>query len=199
MKRKRIALLRITAVTITASAFAFVMNASAQTGNTSTSDNPHLRKRDEPAKQQQVKLSAKDKDFLQTAANAGSAEVADGKVAQQRAQNGEVKSIANRIVADHTRANKELTELAKKKGLGMDLTNGKPRNWAKDNFDGQYLASMESDHKADIKTFEKEAASGEDAEIKAWAGKSLPMLKSHLSMVQSAQKSGIGVQRKKKE
>ena len=54
----------------------------------------------------------------------------------------------------------------------MDLTKGKPRSWAKDNFDGSYLASMETDHKADIKTFEARQArkSGDDAEIKAVVG-----------------------------
>lgn len=189
-----------TALAVTAmSAFAFAANANAQTGNTSTSDNPHLRRRDEPAKQSTVKLSEKDHTFIQTAANAGSSEVADGRVAESRAQSAEVKKIASTIVADHTRANKELTELAKKKGLGMDLTNGKPRSWPKENFDGSYLASMESDHKADIKTFEDEAKSGDDAEVKGWAAKTLPTLKSHLAMVQSAQKKGIGTQKKKKE
>ena len=45
---------------------------------------------------------------------------------------------------------------------------------------------MESDHKADIKAFEAEAKSGDDAEIKGWAAKTLPTMKEHLAMVKEA-------------
>ena len=185
MKRKQISI-SVVSAGIAAGALCFVANIGAQE-DTSSSDNPHLRARN--ARPKPVTLSDKDKTFIQTAANAGAAEVADGRVAEGRAQSAEVKKIAATMVADHSRANKELTELANKKGLGMDLTKGKPRSWAKDNFDGSYLASMETDHKADIKTFEAEAKSGDDAEIKAWAGKTLPTLKAHLAMVKSAQKN----------
>jgi putative membrane protein len=181
MKRKSISFLQLAMIAVAASVLS-VANVPAQT---SVSDNPHLRAKDEPRKAPPP-LSDKDRTFIQTAANAGAAEVADGKVAEGRAQSAEVKKIAATMVADHTRANKELSELANKKGLGMDLTKGKPRSWAKDNFDGSYLASMETDHKDDIKTFEAEAKSGDDAEIKAWAGKTLPTLKAHLAMVKGA-------------
>jgi len=164
-------------------------SANAQMDNTSVSDNPHLRAKDAPKKQQQVKVSDKDRKFIQSAANGGVAEVADGNAAEQRASNAETKKIAGHMVADHTRANKELAELGKKKGLNMDMSAGKPRNFRKENYDGDYLATMESDHKADIKMFEAEAKSGDDAEIKGWAAKTLPTLKMHLSMVQSALKS----------
>ena len=170
-----------------ASAFAFAAAADAQIGNTSTSDNPHLRRRDEPPKQQAaVKVSDKDRQFIQAAANGGVAEVADGNSAEAHAQSAEVKKIAAHMVADHTRSNKQLAELGKKKGLKMDLSPGKPRNFRKENFDGDYLATMESDHKSDIKAFEAEAKSGDDAEIKGWAARTLPTLKAHLAMVKEA-------------
>ena len=46
---------------------------------------------------------------------------------------------------------------------------------------------MVKDHKKDIATFEKEAKDGEDADVKAWAEKTLPTLNEHLKMVQDAQ------------
>jgi putative membrane protein len=188
MKRKPISFLQIAAITMAASVFALA-SVNAQMDNTSVSDNPHLRAKDAPKKQQEVKVSDKDRKFIQTAANGGVAEVADGNFAEQHAQGAETKKIAAHMVADHTRANKELAELGKKKGLNMDMSAGKPRNFRKENYDGDYLATMESDHKADIKIFEAEAKSGDDAEIKGWAAKTLPNLKMHLSMVQSALKS----------
>lgn len=187
MKRKPISVLQTALAMTAASAFAFAAAADAQTGNTSTSDNPHLRRRDEPPKQQAaVKVSDKDRQFIQAAANGGVAEVADGNSAEAHAQSAEVKKIAAHMVADHTRSNKQLAELGKKKGLNMDLSPGKPRNFRKENFDGDYLATMESDHKSDIKAFEAEAKSGDDAEIKGWAASTLPTLKAHLAMVKEA-------------
>jgi putative membrane protein len=189
MKAKPISILRLASVAIATSALCFVGNAQAQL-NTSTSDNPHLRAKNAPpqAAAAAVKLSDKDKKFLLEAAAGGRAEVADGKVAEERGGSADVKRIAAHMVTDHSRANKELVELAKKKGLGINTDNGKPRDMGKANFDKQYLYSMEQDHQADIKVFEREASSGDDADIKAWAAKTLPTLKSHLAMVKDARK-----------
>ncbi len=156
--------------------------------NTSVSDNPHLRKRMEPAKASATKLSDKDRKFLQLAANAGVGAVADGKQAEALGQSAEVKKIGARMVADHSRANSELQALAKKKGLGMDMSGGKARAFPKASFDHQYLYNLEEDHKADIKTFEQEASSGDDADVKAWAAKTVPTLKAHLALVKDARK-----------
>ena len=166
----------------------FVANVNAQLENTSVSDNPHLRQRMAPKKAPKTKLSEKDRKFIQLAANAGVGEVADGKQAEQLGQSRVVKNIGARMAADHSKANNELKELAKTKGLAMDMSGGKPRNFPKDTFDHQYLYNLEEDHKADIKTFEKEATSGDDADVKAWAAKTLPTLKAHLSLVKDARK-----------
>ena len=107
--------------------------------NTSVSDNPHLRARMAPPKAPTTKLSDKDRNFLQLAANAGVGEVADGEQAQRLGQSAEVKKIGARMVADHSRADSELKALAKKKGLSMDMNKGKPRNFPKASFDHQYL------------------------------------------------------------
>ncbi len=174
-------------ITVAASALS-VAKVGAQAENTSVSDNPHLRKRTEPAKPAATKLSDKDKNFIQLAANAGVGEVADGKQAEQLGQSAEVKKIAARIVADHSKGNSELQALAKKKGLGMDMTGGKARAFPKESFDHQFLYNLESDHEADIKTFQKEAMSGDDADVKAWAAKTLPTMKAHLAMIKDARK-----------
>jgi putative membrane protein len=190
MKRKTISILQLTVIAVAASTFSFIANVGAQE-NTAVSDNPHLRAKYAPPKAAATasKLSDKDRKFIQLAANGGVAEVADGMVAEKEGQSSEVKKIGARMAADHSRANNELTQLAKKKGLSIDTSAGKPRNFDKARFDRQYLVSMESDHEADIKTFEKEASSGDDADLKAWASKTLPTLKAHLAMVKDARKN----------
>jgi putative membrane protein len=42
------------------------------------------------------------------------------------------------------------------------------------------------DHKNDIAEFQKEAKSGDDRDVKAWAAKTLPTLQGHLAMVEDA-------------
>jgi putative membrane protein len=188
MKQNSILFLRLAVITVAAAFLGLIANIGAQMDNTSVADNPHLRKKMEPAKAQVTNLSDKDKKFIQLAANAGVGEVADGQQAQALAQSAAVKKIGAHMVADHSRANSELQALAKKKGLSMDMSTGKPRAFPKANFDQQYLYNLEEDHKTDIKTFEQEAKLGDDADLKAWAAKTLPTLKAHLAMVKDARK-----------
>ena len=187
MKRNSISFLQLALLTLGAGALC-VATVRAQQDNTSVSDNPHLRKKMEPAKPAATKLSEKDKNFIQLAANAGVGEVADGKQAQEQGQSAEVKKIGAHMVADHSKANSELQGLAKKKGLGMDLSGGKARAFPKASFDQQFLFNLQADHEADIKKFQQEAQSGDDADVKAWAAKTLPTLKAHLAMIKDARK-----------
>src|SRR5687768_17293290 len=56
-------------------------------------------------------------DFAKKAGAAGAAEVEMGKLGAQKATNAEVKAFAQKMVTDHTKANKELMAAAKAKGL----------------------------------------------------------------------------------
>ncbi|PYK39815.1 MAG: DUF305 domain-containing protein [Verrucomicrobia bacterium] len=193
MKPKSISIPAIAILAVAAGSLCIIGAVRAQE-DTGIGSNPHLRAKSAPTQSAQsaqsiaVKLSDKDRKFIQDAANGGVAEVADGKLAEEDGQSAEVKKIGARMVADHSKANNELVELAKKKGLSIDTSKGKSRNFNKANFDRQYLASMERDHETDIKVFEKEASSGDDADIKKWAAKTLPTLKQHLAMVEDAMK-----------
>ena len=61
------------------------------------------------------------KDFVNKAGEGGAAEVAMGKLGAQKATNAEVKAFAEKMVADHTKANKELMAAAKAKGLEVGV------------------------------------------------------------------------------
>ena len=45
---------------------------------------------------------------------------------------------------------------------------------------------MVKDHEKDVAEFEEEAKDGSDADVKAWANKTLPTLKKHLEMAKAA-------------
>ncbi len=133
-------------------------------------------------------VSAKDAYFLKAAAAGGMKEVAMGRMAEKNGQSPEVKQIGQRMVADHTRANKEITAAAHKRGIKLAAQTTPAMDQMKGStFDRDFLHMMAEDHNATIKVFQGEAKNGEDAELKAMAQKTLPTLKEHLMMVKQAQ------------
>lgn len=48
---------------------------------------------------------------------------------------------------------------------------------------------MVADHKKDVGEFQKEAKSGKDPEVKAWAATTLPTVEEHLRMISDLQKT----------
>jgi len=139
------------------------------------------------------KVSSKDMKFINKAATGGEMEVALGKLAATKATNDDVKKFGQTMVDDHTKANDELKSLAK--GKGIDLTKaedkatkmesteeGKLAKKEGDAFDKAYMEMMVKDHEDDVKDFEKASKNADDAELKSWAGKTLPTLQQHLQM-----------------
>ncbi len=51
-------------------------------------------------------------------------------------------------------------------------------------FDKAYVELMVDDHKEDVDKFQDEANKGNDADVKAFAAKTLPVLQTHLDHVQ---------------
>jgi len=192
MKPKLISLSTIAAAVIATSSICVIGTVRAQI-ESGIGSNPHLRSKSEGAAASSpgttvVKMSQKDVNFIQKAAGAGAQEVANGNMAEKQAKSAEVKSIAARMVADHTRMNKELTALANRKGVKFDTGGVRAQNLGSGDFDRLYLKWLEEVHKGDIADFERAAKTCDDSELKAWASKTLPTLKQHLAMVQAAEK-----------
>jgi len=141
-------------------------------------------------------LSRSDRKFIEKTAQAGMAEVDAGKLAETKADGQEVKDFARRMVADHTRANEELKQLATSKGVEMpnDVTRkhhrimDKLQHHTAAQFEREYLRNQVSDHKDVVRAFEKEAKGGGDADLRNWAAGKLPTLREHLQMAQDTQK-----------
>lgn len=132
-------------------------------------------------------LSAQDSTFVMKAATGGMMEVEAGNVAQQNGQHDRVKAFATMMVNDHNKANSELMALVSKRG--MTVPTALPPDMAQHmeelrkmkgkQFDSHYMGMMVNDHQKTIADFEKQANSGTDAELKAWAQKTLPVLQMH--------------------
>ena len=129
------------------------------------------------------KLSAADKTFMMNAAKGGMMEVEWGKLAAQSAQNADVKKFGNRMVTDHSKANSELMALAKEEGVALPGAKS-PGKWKSDK---DYMDMMVKDHQADLAEFQKEAQSGTDPDLKAFAAKYSKVVQQHLKRAQETQ------------
>jgi len=131
-----------------------------------------------------------DQTFVTKASSAGLAEVNFGQLAAKRASNADVKKFAEKMVEDHTKANKELTDLADNRKLKvasqMDdehrKTLDKLGKLSGSEFDRLYMEGQVKDHEDAVALFEKQAKNGENTELKKWAEKTLPTLREHLKM-----------------
>ena len=132
-------------------------------------------------------LSTIDTKFVKKTAKGGMREIKMAEMAKEQAKSADVKKVAEKIESDHKDANQELIALAEKKGVALSKNEPKIEKMTGTDFDKEYLAMMVNDHEKNIAAFEKEAKDGEDADVKAWAEKTLPTLKEHLKMVQDAQ------------
>ena len=153
-----------------------------------TVDSPYLRPRSKPAQSAaagQAALSKKDQKFISQIAAGGVQAVQDAKVAQKQGSDS-TKQIASRIVSERGKSNQELLALAKKKGVGLGVDKIQPRNMGKSNYDKQYLHTTGGDLQQDVKLLQTAASSSDDKDLKAWAARTAPMVKGHLSMVKSA-------------
>jgi len=129
-----------------------------------------------------------DADFAVEAANGGMMEVEMGNYAQQNASSSRVKDFGAMMVRDHSKANSELKALAASKNITLPATMGTDahkemedlmKKKGKD-FDKAYMNMMLDDHKKDVKAFEKAASNCKDADLKSFASKTLPVLRTHL-------------------
>jgi putative membrane protein len=127
--------------------------------------------------------------FVDRAGRAGAFEIEASKLAQQQATSAEVKSFASRMVDDHTRTANELKQAAG--GLAVpaepsadqrakiEALKGKSGS----DFDRSYANEVGvAAHEEAVALFEDYARNGTDASLKAFADKTVPALREHLTM-----------------
>lgn len=131
-------------------------------------------------------------EFLEEASAKGVAEIETARLALEQATSEKVKEFANMMIKDHAAANEKMAELAasknleisdeatlmdKAKAMILDARDG-------ESFDAAYANNQVVAHEQTIELFEQ-AARSEDAEIAAFAKKTLPKLKEHLKGAQA--------------
>jgi putative membrane protein len=145
----------------------------------------------------QTSLSSKGSSFVKEASAGNQSEIALAQIAQQKAQNPEIKNLAQMLQQDHQKAQEKLQTIAQTHGMTLDQSPGWTQKRAQSKleklsgaeFDQQYAKDMLEDHVTDIKKFQKASQNVEDTDVKQYAQECLPTLQTHLQHAESAAKS----------
>lgn len=176
--------------------------AFAQSGNTgsqssmtqsSNSDSQQMSS-DQSSMNQSAMNHMSDQQFAKMAAQGNAAEVAAGQMAQQKASSDQVKQFGQTLVTDHSKSNDKLQEAASKDNMQLPSEPSakqqqeaqKLQSMSGHEFDRAFLKNEIRDHRKDIREYEQEANSGQNQQLKQYAKESLPTLKKHLHMAESA-------------
>ena len=146
-------------------------------------------------KDERGQLTAKDYKFVSEAANGGNLEVSLGQIAMEKSADKAVQDFGKQMVDDHKKINKELTDLAAKKGASVLVETSKSdqrlmdrlRGLSGAEFDRAYIDQMVSDHKKDVKEFQKQAKNATDTELQAFVSRNLPTVEEHLRKAETIQ------------
>lgn len=144
---------------------------------------------------------ASDQLFVLEAAMGNQWEIELSRLAQQKAQDPQVKELARMMVEEHTQAQQRLMTVARQ--FDMDLPTSLPPGKQKkldvlsslpaDKFDSCYVLMLKADHAKDITSYADHQVAVQDASLKSYIGEVLPKLKQHgQHVVQVAQAKDFG-------
>jgi putative membrane protein len=144
--------------------------------------------------------SSPDESFYKSAAEGGLAEVAAGKLAENKGTTAALKDFGGMMVKDHSTADQRLWALASSKDVKMPTTPSveqlaaaerlKPLSGS--SFDKAYIRSQIDAHRDAIALLKKEISSGRDPQAKQFAQSILSTVQAHLDTIMTlAKQAGV--------
>ena len=129
-------------------------------------------------------------DFVQKAAMSDMYEVEAGKIATQKGQTAPVKGFAEMMVDAHSKTTEELKGIIASEKINVDLPtklDAKHQKLIDDlnaassaDFDSTYAKQQVDGHQEAVDLFDSYAKKGNNAALKAFAQKTLPVIQQHL-------------------
>jgi putative membrane protein len=139
-------------------------------------------------------IAPKTGDFVKEVAISDMFEIQSSQLAAEKATKPATKTFAAQMITDHQKTSSELKGMAAGNQIPSALDSGhqskldKLKGLSGDDFTKQYDSMQVSAHKDAVSLFERYAKGGDNAQIKAWAGRTLPALQHHLDMAQANDK-----------
>ena len=137
-------------------------------------------------------------DFVKEVAISDMFEIESSKLAEQKG-NAQEKAFAQQMVTDHTKTSSELKGLVGNGKVQATLPAAldsshqskldKLKAASGKDFSSDYDSYQAGAHEDAVSLFERYAKGGDNAELKDWAGKTLPALKHHLQMAKELGKA----------
>jgi putative membrane protein len=145
-------------------------------------------------------VSALDAQYLMTSIQGDRFEIAGGRQALAKSQNAAVRTLATRLVKDHSKSLKESVALAKRLGVEVPKTPSPSMQWelqvlvpmSGGQYDHWYSSLEVKDHVQDISEAHEETSKGFNASIRHAAGTEVPTLQKHLALSRAALKASPG-------
>jgi putative membrane protein len=149
-----------------------------------------------PCAKAETTVSMADANFILAAAQGGMTEVKLGELAATNGVRDDVKEFGQMMVKDHTTINDDLKALAAQKGVtlpgSLDVKHqgmvDKLAALTGPGFDDAYINAMIKAHQKDARAFKAESAATQDADIKSFLDKSIPVVETHLKAVTAMKK-----------
>jgi putative membrane protein len=137
-------------------------------------------------------MAMSEQDFLKHAIEGDNSEIQLGRLAASKGGTASVKSFAQTLITDHSKARQEAAAVAQRLGVAppQDVAPEARQEYDKlqklsgASFDKEFSSYMVSDHEKDISEFKAEAGSGSGAAANL-ASKQLPTLEKHLAMAKA--------------
>jgi len=135
--------------------------------------------------------SVSDADFVTKASVGNTFEIEEAKLALQQASDAKLKQFAQKMIDDHTDAEKKLEAAAGKAGDKPQTTLDQPHQAMLDNakgfsgtdFDKIYIADQIAAHDETVNLLSDYKQNGQNADLKSWADDTLPVVKNHKAMI----------------
>jgi putative membrane protein len=161
----------------------------------SSTATPHQRQVTQGSKA----MSVTPESFASQAAIIGKTEIELGQIALKNTKNENVRKYAERMVKDHSAADKKLKAIAAKENLQLpesldqehESLKMKLQGMTGEDFDREYVKAMAKGHDKAVALFESASQQPQmPAELKQFAVSALPTLEAHKEMAHSLQEGG---------
>jgi len=131
-------------------------------------------------------------------------EIEASRLAEQRSQNAQVKQFAQHMLRDHQKTTNELKGMlpqlqgvsAQQMPTGLDQQHQalvqQLQGAQGAEFDRVFAQQQLQSHQTAVELFRAYAQSGDNAQLKQWAGQTLPSLEEHLRQAQQLQRGTQG-------
>jgi putative membrane protein len=149
----------------------------------------------EPMGQTTIKLDDNAKKFIKEVSADNMAEIDVARLAQKKASDPQVKSLAERIISDHQQAGMGLQKIAAAGSVPMskavpDDAQKQKKDLEKLSgaaFDKKFVDMMVDDHKKEIDKFETAANDVKNHDLEVWITDTLPKLRQHQMQAEDLQ------------